>query len=164
MLRRELAAHVVGRRQIHRPVAEARKIAAAARIADAHLAGEAVDDIGVVRRGIDLHRHTAGDEERGAEQEHAAEDRADDNTGAGGANVHTDEDLLALWPNSPLRPLPTGTSLTVAFGRALRIGDKAGQPLEDLGVTPTEQHRIISAALDLSINVSQYPRKLPGER
>lgn len=66
----------------------------------------------------------------------------DDTTGAGGANVETHEGLRQAWPASPLRPLPQGAQMTVAVGRALRIGPQAGQPLEDLGVEPTERHRI----------------------
>jgi 2-oxoglutarate decarboxylase len=46
------------------------------------------------------------------------------------------------------------------IGRPERAASGEGYPIAHA----TEQHRIISAALDLSINVSQYPRKLPGER
>jgi 2-oxoglutarate decarboxylase len=46
------------------------------------------------------------------------------------------------------------------IGRPERAASGEGYPIAHA----TEQQRIISAALDLSINVSQYPRKLPGER
>lgn len=71
----------------------------------------------------------------------------DDTTGAAGANVEVHEQLRKSWPDSPanpspLRPLPAGVAMTVAVGRILRLGDQAGQPLEDLGVTPTRRHAI----------------------
>jgi len=46
------------------------------------------------------------------------------------------------------------------IGRPERAASGEGYPIAHA----TEQQRIISAALDLSVNVSQYPRKLPGER
>jgi 2-oxoglutarate decarboxylase len=46
------------------------------------------------------------------------------------------------------------------IGRPERAASGEGYPIAHA----TEQHRIIAAALDSSINVSQYPRKLPGER
>jgi 2-oxoglutarate decarboxylase len=46
------------------------------------------------------------------------------------------------------------------IGRPERAASGEGYPIAHA----TEQQRIISAALDLSCGVSQYPRKLPGER
>ena len=46
------------------------------------------------------------------------------------------------------------------IGRPERAASGEGYPIAHA----TEQRRIITAALDLSVNVSQYPRKLPGER
>ena len=46
------------------------------------------------------------------------------------------------------------------IGRPERAASGEGYPIAHA----TEQRRIITAALDLSISVSQYPRKLPGER
>lgn len=66
----------------------------------------------------------------------------DENTGAGGANVHTLPELHALWPDGPFRPMPSGADLRVAVSRALRVGAQAGQPLEDLGVRPDHLHRL----------------------
>ncbi len=46
------------------------------------------------------------------------------------------------------------------IGRPERAASGEGYPIAHA----TEQQRIISTALDLSLTVSQYPRKLPGER
>jgi C-terminal processing protease CtpA/Prc len=71
------------------------------------------------------------------------------NTGAGGANVWTHEDLQALLAppsrpsrHGPFRPLPHGAALRVAVRRALRVGPNAGIPVEDLGVAPDHVHRM----------------------
>ncbi|MCR8842481.1 S41 family peptidase [Paenibacillus sp. SC116] len=68
----------------------------------------------------------------------------DDNTGAGGANVFTHDllrDILA-GPDSPFQELPGGTQMRVAFRQTSRVGDKAGLPLEDLGIQPDAIHRM----------------------
>jgi hypothetical protein len=78
----------------------------------------------------------------------------DDNTGAGGANVWT-HGLLAALLNEPPPPdetspyvaLPNGANLRVAIRRTLRVGRLAGTPVEDLGVTPHETHRMTKADL-----------------
>ena len=46
------------------------------------------------------------------------------------------------------------------IGRPERAASGEGYPIAHA----TEQHRIVATALDLSSQVSQYPRKLPGER
>jgi Peptidase family S41 len=66
------------------------------------------------------------------------------NTGAGGANVWTHELLGQLLPGetSPIRPLPKKTRMRVSIRRTSRVGERSGDPLEDLGVVPDEIHRI----------------------
>jgi len=75
------------------------------------------------------------------------------NTGAGGANVFTHEQLKKLFaeggtanmPNAAaalLSDLPKGAGLRIALRRALRVGAEAGTELEDLGVTPDEIHQM----------------------
>jgi hypothetical protein len=68
----------------------------------------------------------------------------DGNTGAGGANVWTHELLGLFLPgrNSPIRPLPKETQMRVAIRRTSRVGERSGDPLEDLGVVPDEIHRL----------------------
>lgn len=68
----------------------------------------------------------------------------DDNTGAGGANVFTHEllDHLFSGTESPIKPLPNGAGMRVAIRRTTRVGDHAGLPVEDVGVTPDRIHRI----------------------
>jgi Peptidase family S41 len=66
----------------------------------------------------------------------------DSATGAGGANVWALSDLLLNWPQAPVEPLPGGADLRVALRRSLRVGDRAGQPIEDLGVEPKVLHRL----------------------
>jgi C-terminal processing protease CtpA/Prc len=67
----------------------------------------------------------------------------DANTGAGGANVWTHgllRDLLRfpspVDPQSPYETLPNGAGMRVSIRRTLRVGERSGTPLEDLGVTP----------------------------
>ncbi len=73
----------------------------------------------------------------------------DNNTGAGGANVWTHGLLTQLLqlptpdPTSPYVPLPSGANMRVSIRRTLRVGEHtAGTPVEDLGVTPDELHRM----------------------
>ncbi len=58
-------------------------------------------------------------------------------TGAGGANVWTSNELADALEGTEfeLPSLPKGASFTMAFRRAVRCGDSAGVPIEDLGVT-----------------------------
>lgn len=67
----------------------------------------------------------------------------DVNTGAGGANVWTHgllRELLRLPgppdADSPYEPLPAGTAMRASIRRTLRVHERAGTPLEDLGVEP----------------------------
>lgn len=64
----------------------------------------------------------------------------DDNTGAGGANVLTHQDLRTQWTKGPLKALPAGAEFRVALRRSLRVGSRFGQPVEDLGVVPDVRH------------------------
>jgi 2-oxoglutarate decarboxylase len=68
-----------------------------------------------------------------------------------GARAHMSPRLLQVLPEH----LQFGY-----IGRPERAASGEGYPIAHA----TEQRRIITAALDLSIDVSQYPRKLPGER
>lgn len=65
------------------------------------------------------------------------------NTGAGGANVWSLDDLLraqASDPSSPFKPLPKGAEFIVAMRRSIRVGPCAGAPLEEFGVQPDVLH------------------------
>jgi hypothetical protein len=62
------------------------------------------------------------------------------NTGAGGANVVTHEDLRVDWADGPFKPLPKGAQMRVSLRRCLRVGARLGQPVEDLGVVPDQLH------------------------
>ncbi|MEV0389698.1 S41 family peptidase [Nonomuraea sp. NPDC050643] len=72
----------------------------------------------------------------------------DDNTGAGGANVWTHALLKQLLEvpspasDSPYKPLPGGANMRVSIRRTLRVGELAGTPVEDLGVSPGHRHRM----------------------
>ena len=63
------------------------------------------------------------------------------NTGAGGANVWEYAELLEAMPGE-LRPLPAGASMRVAMRRCVRVGKRAGDLLEDLGVASDRIHRM----------------------
>lgn len=57
-------------------------------------------------------------------------------TGAGGANVWYSSNVRRALAGTPaaLRQLPEGIDYTVAFRRAVRIGDVAGTGIEDIGI------------------------------
>ncbi len=64
-------------------------------------------------------------------------------TGAGGANVWQHgllEQLLRGAGGPDLSPLPLDLGMTVAIRRTLRVGENAGDVLEDFGVTPAVVH------------------------
>lgn len=64
-------------------------------------------------------------------------------TGAGGANVWTHELLRILaaeTADSPLQALPHNAGMRVSVRRTLRVRDRSGTPVEDLGVEPDERH------------------------
>ncbi|NUO99941.1 MAG: peptidase S41 [Nonomuraea sp.] len=58
----------------------------------------------------------------------------DGNTGAGGGNVVEHKDVIGPL-GEPYEPLPRQANLHVAIRRTLRVGEAAGTPLEDYGVT-----------------------------
>jgi C-terminal processing protease CtpA/Prc len=64
------------------------------------------------------------------------------NTGAGGANVWTHTLLEHLIrqgtgdTDSPFKSLPNGAGMRVSIRRTLRVHEREGMPLEDLGVIP----------------------------
>ncbi len=66
-----------------------------------------------------------------------------DNTGAGGANMWYYQDLVdALGKNAGARfkPLPRDTSFQLAMRRSVRVGEREGRPLEELGIAPDFRH------------------------
>jgi C-terminal processing protease CtpA/Prc len=68
-----------------------------------------------------------------------------DNTGAGGANNWTYEDLMKAIGNSPESPfkrLPKGADIGLAMRRSIRVGRNSGRPLEELGIVPDDRHYI----------------------
>jgi hypothetical protein len=65
------------------------------------------------------------------------------NTGAGGANYWSLDDLLRAQngdPKSPFKELPKGARMIVAMRRSVRVGARAGAPLEEFGVSPDKRH------------------------
>jgi hypothetical protein len=65
----------------------------------------------------------------------------DRNTGAGGANVWEHQSLVTdVLPGSVYQALPSGANMRVAMRRSLRVGRRAGTPLEEFGVVPDETH------------------------
>jgi C-terminal processing protease CtpA/Prc len=73
----------------------------------------------------------------------------DNNTGAGGANVWTLEQIRQFFTSAgmtpPLAQLPKKAGMRVAIRRTLRVGDEAGTELEDLGVRPDFEHQLTRA-------------------
>ena len=71
----------------------------------------------------------------------------DDTTGAGGANVWTHGLLKALRdiptdPETPYAALPRQADMRVSIRRTLRVGKRAGTPVEDLGVRCDVRHEM----------------------
>jgi hypothetical protein len=66
-----------------------------------------------------------------------------DNTGAGGANNWTLDDLrtaIGSGHNSPFKLLPKGADIGVAMRRSIRVGQHMGKLLEELGIEPNKRH------------------------
>lgn len=66
-----------------------------------------------------------------------------DNTGAGGANNWTYDDLMTAlrdYPGTPFKPLPKGADIGLAMRRSIRVGRNSGRPLEELGIVPDDRH------------------------
>jgi hypothetical protein len=67
------------------------------------------------------------------------------NTGAGGANNWTYDDLrtaVRRAPKSPYKPLPKGADIGVSMRRSIRVGPRVGKLLEELGVKPEKLHYV----------------------
>jgi hypothetical protein len=62
----------------------------------------------------------------------------DENTGAGGANVWTYDNLKNLLAGTKyeLKMLPLDANMRVSIRRNIRVGKNAGTPIEDLGISP----------------------------
>jgi len=99
----------------------------------------------------------------------------DDNTGAGGANVWTHELLRLLMreptidADSPYETLPQGVGMRVSIRRTLRVGERSGTPLEDLGVHPEHvveltRDDLISGNKDLLDTVADILDRRPQHR
>ncbi len=69
-----------------------------------------------------------------------------DNTGAGGANKWSYDELVKAFGGagrtkfSSLPKPPFRASFDLALRRSVRVGEKEGRPLEELGVTPNHRH------------------------
>lgn len=99
----------------------------------------------------------------------------DDNTGAGGANVWTHGLLKALMeipepdPESPYQELPKGANMRVSIRRTLRVGARAGTPVEDLGVRPDHRHLmtrddLLAGNVDLLERAAELLAGMPEHR
>jgi Peptidase family S41 len=66
---------------------------------------------------------------------------ADENTGAGGGNVFTYDQLRNLI-NQPVGDELKGVGFRVALRRSLRVGAAEGTELEDFGIAPIETYRM----------------------
>jgi hypothetical protein len=87
------------------------------------------------------------------------------NTGAGGANVFDYDDLMEALPDH-FEPLPKQASMRVAFRRTTRVGARAGDPVEDLGVVSDRIHAMTRRDLlernaDLVAEVAQVLAEMP---
>jgi hypothetical protein len=92
----------------------------------------------------------------------------DGNTGAGGANVWEHQHFVKyLLPGSQYKPLPNGAGMRVSMRRTLRVGKRAGAPLEDLGVVPNKRHfltrnDLINGNVDLLNEAGALLESLPA--
>jgi hypothetical protein len=70
----------------------------------------------------------------------------DGNTGAGGANVWEHRFFVShVLPGSVYKALPNEAGMRVSIRRTLRVGARAGAPVEDLGVVPDKVYRMTRA-------------------
>lgn len=68
-----------------------------------------------------------------------------DNTGAGGANMWTYDDLIKVLGRggkTKFKPLPNKDTFQLALRRSVRVGEREGRPLEELGITPDFRHHM----------------------
>lgn len=83
----------------------------------------------------------------------------DTNTGAGGANVvnYGDIQQILVGTKHKLEDLPSGSDMRVSLRRNVRVGEHAGTPVEDLGVTPDIMYSMTRRDL-LERNVDLYKK------
>ena len=94
------------------------------------------------------------------------------NTGAGGANFWSLDDLLRAQrkaPGSPFKTLPKGAEMIVAMRRSIRVGQLAGSPLEEFGVAPDVLHLmtrrdLLQDNVDLLARAARLIRQQPSYR
>jgi hypothetical protein len=92
------------------------------------------------------------------------------NTGAGGANFWSLDDLLRAQkkdPRSPFKTLPKGAEMIVAMRRSIRVGLRAGAPLEEFGVAPDVLHfmtrrDLLDDNVDLLTRAARLIRQQPS--
>ena len=92
------------------------------------------------------------------------------NTGAGGANFWSLDDLLRAQktdPTSPFKKLPKGAEIIVAMRRSIRVGLRAGSPLEEFGVLPDVLHLmtkrdLLDGNVDLLSRAARLIRQRPS--
>jgi peptidase S41-like protein len=92
------------------------------------------------------------------------------NTGAGGANFWSLDDLLRAQkkdPTSPFKTLPKGAEMIVAMRRSIRVGPRAGSPLEEFGVCPDVRHLmtrrdVLDDNVDLLARAARLIRQQPS--
>ena len=92
-----------------------------------------------------------------------------DNTGAGGANVWSYEELRSAVPRTLktlFKPLPRKADLWIAMRRSIRVGRCEGRPLEELGILPDQRHYMTRNDLlnqneDLLAHAAQLLRRKP---
>lgn len=89
-------------------------------------------------------------------------------TGAGGANVWTHDFLRQSLPesDSPFKTLPAQASFRVAVRRSTRVGPRAGELVEDLGVTADFVHRptrkdVLNNNVDLINRAAEILAQMP---
>jgi Peptidase family S41 len=94
------------------------------------------------------------------------------NTGAGGANFWSLDDLRRAQkkdPKSPFKKLPKGAEMIVAVRRSIRVGRRAGSPLEEFGVAPDVLHSmtrrdLLEDNVDLLVRAARLIRQQPSFR
>jgi hypothetical protein len=86
------------------------------------------------------------------------------NTGAGGANVWDYNNLMEALPGQ-FKPLPKQASMRVAIRRTSRVGKRAGDPLEDLGVVSDRIHRMTRRdLLERNVDLIEEAAQVLAER
>lgn len=92
----------------------------------------------------------------------------DASTGAGGANVWTHQhlaDLVLPGDGSVYVPLPRGAAMRVSMRRTLRVGKRAGTPVEDLGVVPDKVRSFTRRdLLETNVDLIEYAASLIAGR